>query len=610
MRFDDVFRLQRDTCAGRHLQPFFGVIGTFLATFAGSFCLRSLLDYLYSNCKKAITGGETEPESDFEGGTYEFQVVKTAFLGTCQAAGSLIGSLQNEECLCGWLRPAMTAMVVFWLLCLPLGLIVFLSYRFIRKVKSKTIHFEPDKEATFAVYASKVWSATPSPDSEQFAYPPVVHVCIKYLLSIGIAVCLMMAIRASSAASLEGKVEQAAVEAGALWGITLLLYAAVLGLNSNVGRRITVIITNCFAVSGGKQYSVVEGGAVVSQDCQKSGCFFWIASMCTWLKVKVEAATHSETLDSLRCKGSWIKTDNLAMFYEAYNGLHGLNYCIFLLVKAVVIGIVLTNDQGVIVGALVKVIVFFTISLFVKLLCTDFSGLFDVVHFVQVWIIAGLYIADAAHQLFFSPDQDAINGLKIGLQQALQAVIMFIAALTTSGAISEEWGINVCINLSLVQVSLAIPEQLWGTVSNVTKKKGNPDEYEFKMTQKQINAEKVQVPSMTQRISIAKQLYSEFCELKQLVIEKETKSVLKKLLSQPKTITNMDLLFPYFIPSFFNRHLFSPEVKFFLYPQVKSLHMNNMTDAAGILDEVLLNEWEDCLDLRIGMNALMRLKTT
>jgi hypothetical protein len=221
-----------------------------------------------------------------------------------------------------------------------------------------------------------------------------------------------------------------------------------------------------------------------------------------------------------------------------------------------------------------------------------------------------VYIVDAAHQIFFSPDQDAINGLKIGLQQTLQAVIMLFAALTTSGALSEESGVNVCIDLSLVQVFLAIPEQLWGTVSYVTKKKGNPDEYEFKMTQKQINAAKIQVPSMIQRRVIAKQLYSEFRVLKQLVIEKETKSLLKSLLSHPKTVINMDLLFPYFIPSFFNEHLFSHEVKSFLDLQKKSLDMNNMTDAAVIIDEVLGNNWEDCLDLQSGMDALMRLKAT
>eukprot|EP00291_Cryptomonas_curvata_P016595 CAMPEP_0172155328 /NCGR_PEP_ID=MMETSP1050-20130122/2564_1 /TAXON_ID=233186 /ORGANISM="Cryptomonas curvata, Strain CCAP979/52" /LENGTH=578 /DNA_ID=CAMNT_0012824213 /DNA_START=76 /DNA_END=1812 /DNA_ORIENTATION=- len=271
----------------------------------------------------------------------------------------------------------------------------------------------------------------------------------------------------------------------------------------------------------------------------------------------------------------------MSMFYEAYNGLRGLHYCIFLLSKSVIIGIVLTNDQGVIVGPLTK-----------------------------VWIIAGLYIADAVHQIFYSPDQDAINGLKIGVQQALQAVIMFIAALTTSGAISEDRGIDVCIKLSLVQVSLAIPEQLWGTVSNVTKKKGNPDEYEFKMTEKQINAVKAQAPSMLKRSTMAKQLFAESRKLKPLVLEKDRKSLLKKLLSHPETITNMDSLFPYFIPAFFSEHLFSPEVKSFLSGQKKAHEMNNLTESAKIIGEVLDNEWEDCLDLRAGMDSLMRLKTT
>ena len=59
------------------------------------------------------------------------------------------------------------------------------------------------------------------------------------------------------------------------------------------------------------------------------------------------------------------------MFYEAYNGLRGLHYCIFLLVKAVIIGIVLTNDQGVIVGPLAKVLMFILKWL---ILHTDLDG--------------------------------------------------------------------------------------------------------------------------------------------------------------------------------------------------------------------------------------------
>ena len=75
---------------------------------------------------------------------------------------------------------------------------------------------------------------------------------------------------------------------------------------------------------------------------------------------------------------------------------------------------------------------------------------------MQVWIIAALYIADAAHQILLPPDQDAINGWKMGVQQGLQAVIMFIAALTTSGSISEDRGMDACIKLSVVQVCLRV----------------------------------------------------------------------------------------------------------------------------------------------------------
>ena len=88
---------------------------------------------------------------------------------------------------------------------------------------------------------------------------------------------------------------------------------------------------------------------------RRCGCFCWLSSTCTWLKVKYEAATRRETLDSLRCRGEWARTDNLPMFYKSYNGAKGLNYSVFLLVKAVIIGVVLCNDDGVLVEPLTKV---------------------------------------------------------------------------------------------------------------------------------------------------------------------------------------------------------------------------------------------------------------
>ena len=37
MRFDDIFSLPTDTCAYTHLQPFFGVFGTFISSLTGRF---------------------------------------------------------------------------------------------------------------------------------------------------------------------------------------------------------------------------------------------------------------------------------------------------------------------------------------------------------------------------------------------------------------------------------------------------------------------------------------------------------------------------------------------------------------------------------------------
>jgi hypothetical protein len=42
-----------------------------------------------------------------------------------------------------------------------------------------------------------------------------------------------------------------------------------------------------------------------------------------------------------------------------------------------------------------------------------------------------------------------------------QAAVMLIAAVTVSGGLSLDYGESICIQLSIVQVALALPEQLW-----------------------------------------------------------------------------------------------------------------------------------------------------
>eukprot|EP00961_Rhodomonas_salina_P129986 1750473-Rhodomonas_salina.2 len=52
-----------------------------------------------------------------------------------------------------------------------------------------------------------------------------------------------------------------------------------------------------------------------------------------------------------------------------------------------------------------------------------------------------------------------------------QAIIMFVAALTVSKSLTLEQGALIAIEMSVIQVAMAMPEQIWGIVCNF----GAPD---------------------------------------------------------------------------------------------------------------------------------------
>ena len=94
-----------------------------------------------------------------------------------------------------------------------------------------------------------------------------------------------------------------------------------------------------------------------------------------------------------------------------------------------------------------------------------------------------LYLFELLIYTFYSPDVDAINGLKTAAQAGLQNITIAAAALVASGAVGSHSGESFCIQVSLIQVFLAIPEQVWGIVSKtVLKKSGPPGEPDFKTT--------------------------------------------------------------------------------------------------------------------------------
>ena len=87
-------------------------------------------------------------------------------------------------------------------------------------------------------------------------------------------------------------------------------------------------------------------------------------------------------------------------------------------------------------------------------------------------------------RLIFQPDIDVVNGMKYSFQSFQQTAIMFLAACTSTGFLQPDFGQNLCILLSLVQVWLAIPEQIVGLmIATVLHKKGTPTDPDLKISE-------------------------------------------------------------------------------------------------------------------------------
>ena len=124
MRFDGVFALRPNSCAGRILQPFFGVVGTFISSLFGGSVIRNAVTYashaafaFFSNSN----GGAAPPPAAgmLE---YELHVIKTAHLGLCQASSSefpqhQISILWNSFLACSLAMSHLGASVILVMFC-------------------------------------------------------------------------------------------------------------------------------------------------------------------------------------------------------------------------------------------------------------------------------------------------------------------------------------------------------------------------------------------------------------------------------------------------------------------------------------------------------------
>ena len=137
-------------------------------------------------------------------------------------------------------------------------------------------------------------------------------------------------------------------------------------------------------------------------------------------------------------------------------------------------------------------------------------------------------------------------------------------------------------------------------------KRGPPEEYEFKMTRKEMEAANEGRLSARQKIAVARELFAEYRRLRPQIKKRDLRALLTELLTHPKLALHVDALFPHFLPEFFREKLFAEETREAL--AARRLELKPVSEeAAPRVGELLENEWKTPGDLREGIASLVGL---
>ena len=157
LKFGDIFKLREDSCAGTHLKDFFATVGTFASALFGSGFFRAVLDFFIRTIIK-IASGETPTAAapGMQAGEHELHIIKTSYLGLCQAMGALICTARYTACPCGWLGRALWALIFMWMFCVPVGFIVLFGWKMHAVLKRGDAQFERNPGSSWFAFFKKI----------------------------------------------------------------------------------------------------------------------------------------------------------------------------------------------------------------------------------------------------------------------------------------------------------------------------------------------------------------------------------------------------------------------------------------------------------------------
>ncbi len=352
-RFDDIFALNPESCAGGLLQPFFGIVGTAVTVIGASSLLRVLVNIAMKYLNPVDEGDEV-PKSSLEFGAFEYAVIRTAHLGLCQAGGYAI-SVAMYQPVCGRGSALVWALAMCWLLSFPVGFTLYMMFKLSKSKSEKEIKFCRKKQAgSWSAYFSKIYYEEAS--QEKFCRPQIVHYCIKTLLAL--AGCLLLFLAISFVSDPANSVVQTVLLF--IFGFLSLISAKAISLRP--GRKFVIYLANVLAFHLGKKYLMVEGDVVIEERFEmistrvskfRNACMSAFASFGAMVQAKAEAMFDPLNLWALSHRGKWVKKDELKVYYAELND-RGVFFSVFLMVKNVILGITLA-DSPPLVGTVQKV---------------------------------------------------------------------------------------------------------------------------------------------------------------------------------------------------------------------------------------------------------------
>ena len=357
-RFDDIFSLKSETCAGAFLQPFFGIVGTAVTVLGASSLLRLLVNFIM---KRVSPKEEEDNEASSTGlgfGAFEYAVIRAAHLGLCQAGGYAIAVAMYTP-TCGVDSRLVWALAMCWLLSFPVGFTLYMAFKLNRSRADKEIKFSRKKHAgSWGAYFSKIHRAESSHGN--FCRPHVIHYILKIFLALAGALLIFLAISFVSDPS------NSVLQTVLLFVFGFISLILAMTISRRPGRKLVVYLTNIFAAHLGKKFVMVEGDAVMEENIVASSegvfslvCYPFISAFVlvgAWIQAKVDVMLDPLNIWNLSHRGKWIKKDELKVFYSELND-RGIYFSIFLMIKNVIIGITLADSPS-LVGALQKVISF------------------------------------------------------------------------------------------------------------------------------------------------------------------------------------------------------------------------------------------------------------